>query len=181
MGFSRQEYWRKLPCPPPGGLPHPRIKPSFPALAGGSFTPEQGSSLVVVHGHCSGFFCCRAQSLEHSGFGNCSPRAALEHWLSSYHHVPLFATSWTAAGHAPLSMELSRQAYWSGLPFPSPRVLRYPGIEPMCLTSPAWAGVFFTTSATWEALHYSCKSVLHYTLKSQSLCADTASALSLFS
>ena len=77
-------------------------------------------------------------------------------------------------------MELSRQEYWSGLPFPSPRDLRYPGIEPMCLTSPAWAGGFFTTSTTWEALHYSHKSVLHYTLKSRSLCADRASALSLF-
>ena len=37
MGFSRQEYWRGLPCPPPGDLPDPRIKPlsqAFPALAG---------------------------------------------------------------------------------------------------------------------------------------------------
>ena len=27
MGFSRQEYWNELACPPPGDLPHPRIKP----------------------------------------------------------------------------------------------------------------------------------------------------------
>ena len=27
MGFSRQEYWSGLPCPPPGGLPNPGIKP----------------------------------------------------------------------------------------------------------------------------------------------------------
>ena len=32
----------------------------------------------------------------------------------------LFATSWTVARQAPLSMEFSRQAYWSGLPFPPP-------------------------------------------------------------
>ena len=41
MGFSRQEYWSELPCPPPGDLPHPGIEPmSFtsPALAGGFFT-----------------------------------------------------------------------------------------------------------------------------------------------
>ena len=41
MGFSRQEYWSGLPCPPPGDLPDPGIKPaSFmsPALAGGFFT-----------------------------------------------------------------------------------------------------------------------------------------------
>ena len=37
MGFSRQEYWSGLPCPPPGDLPHPGIKSAFlmpPALAG---------------------------------------------------------------------------------------------------------------------------------------------------
>ena len=27
MGFSRQEYWSGLPCPPPGDLPHPRTEP----------------------------------------------------------------------------------------------------------------------------------------------------------
>ena len=32
MGFSRQEYWSGLPFPPPGNLPNPRIKPTFPAL-----------------------------------------------------------------------------------------------------------------------------------------------------
>ena len=34
--------------------------------------------------------------------------------------VRLFATAWTVAYQAPQSMELSRQEYWSGLPFPSP-------------------------------------------------------------
>ena len=41
MGFSRQEYWSGLPCPPPGDLPDPGIKPAVlksPALAGGFFT-----------------------------------------------------------------------------------------------------------------------------------------------
>jgi len=41
MGFSRQEYWSGLPCPPPGDLPDPEIKPmslTFPALAGRFFT-----------------------------------------------------------------------------------------------------------------------------------------------
>ena len=41
-----------------------------------------------------------------------------------------FATPWIAAHQAPLSMELSRQEYWSGLPFPSPGDLPDPGIEP---------------------------------------------------
>ena len=37
---------------------------------------------------------------------------------------------WTVGHQAPLSMEFSRQEYWSGLPFPSPRDLPDPGIEP---------------------------------------------------
>ena len=45
----------------------------------------------------------------------------------------------------------SRQEYWSGLPCPPPRDLPHPGIEPVSLTSPALAGGFFTTCATWEA------------------------------
>ena len=32
MGFSRQEYWSGLPCPPPGNFPHPRIEPLHPCL-----------------------------------------------------------------------------------------------------------------------------------------------------
>ena len=42
MGFSRQEYWSGLPCPPPGDLPGPGIEPASltsPALAGRFFTP----------------------------------------------------------------------------------------------------------------------------------------------
>ena len=51
----------------------------------------------------------------------------------------------------PLSMGFSRQEYWSGLPCLPPGDLPNPGIEPMSLMSPALAGRFFTTSATWEA------------------------------
>ena len=41
-----------------------------------------------------------------------------------------FVTPWTVARQAPLSMKFSRQEYWSGLPFPSPADLPYPGIKP---------------------------------------------------
>ena len=41
-----------------------------------------------------------------------------------------FVTPWTAAHQAPLSMGFPRQAYWSGLPFPSPGDLPDPGIDP---------------------------------------------------
>ena len=40
IGFPRQEYWSGLPFPPPGDLPHPETKPTFPALAGRFFTAE---------------------------------------------------------------------------------------------------------------------------------------------
>ena len=51
--------------------------------------------------------------------------------------VQLFVTPWTLACQAPLSMGLSRQEYWSGLPFPTPGDLPNPGIE---LGSPALGG-----------------------------------------
>ena len=53
-----------------------------------------------------------------------------------------FATLGTIACQAPLSMELLKQEYWSGLPFLSPGDLPNAGIEPM---SPELAGRFFTT------------------------------------
>ena len=59
-------------------------------------------------------------------------------------HVQLFVTPWIVAIQAPLSMEFSRQKYWSGLPFPSPEDLPDPGIKPM---SPASSDRSFTDSA----------------------------------
>ena len=50
------------------------------------------------------------------------------------------ATPWTAACQGPLSLEFSRQEYWSGLPFPPPGDLPDPGIEPTSLVSPPLAG-----------------------------------------
>ena len=38
MGFSRQDYWSRLPFPYPGDLPDPGIEPTFPALVGRFFT-----------------------------------------------------------------------------------------------------------------------------------------------
>ena len=45
-------------------------------------------------------------------------------------HVQLFATPWTVAHQASLSMEFSRQEYWSGFPFPPPEEFLNPEIEP---------------------------------------------------
>ena len=48
----------------------------------------------------------------------------------SHSVVSDFATPWTVAIQTPLSMECSRQEYWSGLPCPPPWDLSDPGIEP---------------------------------------------------
>ena len=50
--------------------------------------------------------------------------------VKSLSRVRLFATPWTVAYQAPLSMGVSRQEYWSGVPLPSPGDLPDPGIEP---------------------------------------------------
>ena len=56
-----------------------------------------------------------------------------------------FATPWTVVCQPPLSIGFPRQAYWSGLPFPSPWDLPDSGIEHVSLASPILVGRFFTT------------------------------------
>ena len=63
--------------------------------------------------------------------------------------VRLFASLWTVTYQAPLSMGLSRQEYWRGVPFSTTRDLSDPGIE-LSLICPALAGAFFTARASWE-------------------------------
>ena len=77
--------------------------------------------------------------------------------LSRLSRVRLCATLRTVARRAPLSMGFLRQAYWGGLPFPSPGDLPKPGIEPgdrrrdrASLNQPVLAGGLLTTSAAWE-------------------------------
>ena len=70
--------------------------------------------------------------------------------LSRFSRVQLFATPWTVARQTPLSMGFSRQECWSGLPCPPPGDLPDPGMELEFPISPALAGGFFTTNATWE-------------------------------
>ena len=71
--------------------------------------------------------------------------------LSCLSRVWLIATLWTVARQAPLSKGFSSQEDWSGLPCPPPGDLPNPGIKAKSLMSPALAGTFFTTNATWEA------------------------------
>ena len=59
--------------------------------------------------------------------------------------IRLFATPWNIAHQAPLSMEISKQEYWSGLPLPTPGDLPNSVIELKSLVFPALAGGLFTT------------------------------------
>ena len=64
--------------------------------------------------------------------------------VQSLSHVRFFATTWTIARQASLSMGFPRQEYWSGLPVPPPEDIPDPGIEPTSPVSPELAGRFFT-------------------------------------
>ena len=128
MGFSRQEYQSGLPCLPLGDLPDPGINPASlksPAL--------QASSLPLVppgklHYTFWLFFIISIPLLIILMWSIILLKVKVKVKLLS--HVRLFATPWTVACQAPLSMGFSRQEYWSGLPFPSPGDLPNPGIEP---------------------------------------------------
>ena len=83
------------------------------------------------------------------------PQNPCAHVLSGFRWVQLFATLRTVAGQAPLSMGFPREEYWSEWSLPPPGDLPDPNIEPASPMSPALAGRFFTTSATWEACCHS--------------------------
>ena len=84
-----------------------------------------------------------------------------ERKVKSFSPVQLFMTPWTVAYQAPLSMEFSRQEYWSGLPFPSPGDLPDPGIEP---GFPALQADSLPLSHPGSPLKYNRFTVLYYFL-----------------
>ena len=61
-------------------------------------------------------------------------------------------TPWTIAHQSPLSMGISWQEYWSGLPFPSPEGLPNPEIELASPASPALASGSFIAEPPWKPL-----------------------------
>ena len=133
MGFSRQEYWRGLPCPSPGDLPSPGTEPRSPKLQADSWLSEPpGEAPRDTHTHHFSYYslCCAV--------------------CSDVSHIRLFATPWTVAHQPPLSLGFSWQECWSGILFPPPEHLSYPGIEPPSLMSPTLVSRFLTTSATWK-------------------------------
>ena len=130
--FSRQEYWSGLLCPPTGDLPNPGIEPRFPALQADSLPSEPPE-----------------KPKNHYGPG--SAKLSTGERLVSC--VWLFVTAWTVAHQVPLSMEFSRQEYWSRLPFPSPEDLPDSGLEPR---SPALQADYLLSDPLGKILQKLC-------------------------
>ena len=139
LGFPRQEYWSGLPCPSLGDLPDPGIDPESPALTGRFFITEPpGKSLLGAAAAKSLQSCpTLCDSRDDSPPGSSVPgilQARTLEWVAiSFSNawkwkekvkllsrVPLLATPWTVAYQATLSMGISRQEYWSGVPLLSP-------------------------------------------------------------
>ena len=89
--------------------------------------------------------------------------------ISCFRHVWHFATVWTVARQALLSMRFSRQEYWSGLTCPPPGDLPNPGIARASPGSLALAGGFFTTESPGKPADYSGNL---YFISSQMFCAS---------
>ena len=93
------------------------------------FQDSQESSAVL------GSVCCEERPVSVSPYGWVTKETCLlvkGFEIVSRSVVSDSATPWTVAHQTPLSMGFSRQEYYSGLPFPSPRDLPDPGIEPGC-------------------------------------------------
>ena len=118
MGFSREEYWSGLLCPPAGDLPDPGIE----------------SHYIYLHWQ---------QVLYHWSHRG-SPNIYIYIYIYIYTYTYIYiltcvlclviqscltAILWTVAHQAPLSMGFPKQEHWRGLPFPTPRDLPYPGIK----------------------------------------------------
>ena len=126
MGFSRQEYQSRLPCPPPGDLSQPRIKSASlasPALAGGFFTteppqkPHRLYTLLLIKPVLN--LCLLNHDRMHIllisilySYSN----IAIAVLVKVIQSCQLFTTLWTIACQAPLYME-ARILKWVAIPF----------------------------------------------------------------
>ena len=152
------EHWNGLPFPIPGDLLHPGIKPASlvsPALAGGIFTTSATWEVCVyIYIYTWDVYIYTWEVCIYIYI-----YVYMHACVHGFSRVWLFATLWTVACQAPLSMGFSRQEYWSGLPCNLPSTV----IEPASLMSPVLVGGFFTTSATWEAIytHIECSSLCY--------------------
>ena len=106
--------------------------------------------------HCAKLFICNLHGSSRGWLSFLTPFYRWSIWglecvWSRFSSVRLCVILWSVSHQAHLCMGFPRQEYWSGLPFPTPGDFPDPGIEPAYLTSPAFVGLFFTTSTTWEA------------------------------
>ena len=83
------------------------------------------------------------------------------HLRSIAGHVQLFATPLTVVHQVPLSIEFSKQKYWSRLPFPTAGDLPGLGIKPTSSASPALAGRFFITDPPGKPIFISISMSMH--------------------
>ena len=160
-------------CLPPGNLPKPGIESRSPTLQADSLLTEPPgrpkNTAWVAYPFFRGFSRLRNWTGVSWIAGKPYIWVAYQNKLLDYSqnfssdplrfsdgvcvlsHAQLFATLWTGAHQAPLSIEFSRQENWFGLPFPLPVDLPDLGIKPV---SPALAGIVYHW-ATWEALRFS--------------------------
>ena len=139
MGFSRQEYWSRLPFPSPGDLPNPGIEPGSPALQADallsepptrspnlfrSILPECKRTIKLLSSHLklgveeksSGLMLTHVNDYVES---ESESRSIMSDSLRPHG----LYSSWNSLG---------QNTGWSGQPFPSPGHLPNPGIEPRC-------------------------------------------------
>ena len=96
------------------GLPwSPMVKTLCAQCRGWGFNPWLGNRSCITHGMAK------------------KKNKVCDTYMCVLSCVWFFATPWTVARQAPLSMEFPRQEYWSGLPFSSPGDLPDPGTEPV--------------------------------------------------
>ena len=169
MGSSQPEPALTFPPPPPGWSPG-GAWPAQVSSPGCSvawlawlLAPTQQTAEVPLCGPwrrselSPASVCCTFLSLPRPGRSSASVAPVLK-GVEILQPCSLAQRSLPCAGQdrrvlvacqAPLSVEFSRQEYWTGLPFPAPGDFPDSGIEPPSLASLALAGRFFT--ATWEA------------------------------
>ena len=152
MGFSGQEYWRGLPCPPPGDLPDPGIEPTSPmssALAGGFFTTSaiwEALLFIIRFLKITLFIWLRWVFVAARAFSSCSKQGLLSSCgvrascCSSFSCCKARAAA--AQASAAVACGLCSCGSQAQQLLCSMRDLPGPGVEPV---SPALAGGFFTT------------------------------------
>ena len=115
MGFSRQEDWSGLPCPPPGDLPNPGIKLRSPALQVDSLPSEPPGmpiNNVRLKENSKALFdrlclVCPTEQNDSETAWSITQYFLIKYWSGLFHHVSCFWTctcpTFKAKGYSPLS------------------------------------------------------------------------------